>query len=201
MLGLPNLSLAPGGSHDTLMDILQPLGAADGQPLSHLFANNDLRPLIEAALKPSPSTHASAVPEDIRAAYIRLYERPEMTDLVWLNMFRILSSRMGREKHILPLIIYVPLDKPEVIDALTSGFCQIADSFKVKSDFGFVSPLDQGKRAFLEYDFYLDQNDPDEINRSRMALGVAAELIEKTSATVTGVQWIRYTLNQGCCRK
>jgi len=201
ILGIPNLSPVPGGGHDTLMDILQPLGAADGQPLSHLLGRSDLQPLIEAALRPSPETHARAVPEDLRAAYTRLYERPEMTDLVWLNMFRILSTRMGREKHLLPLIIYVPLDKPEVISALVSGLFQIADSFKLKNDFGFISPLDLGKRAFLEYDFYLDQNDPDEINRSRMALGVAAELIEKTSAAVTGVQWIRYTLNQGCCRK
>ena len=33
-----------------------------------------------------------------------------MTDLVWLNMFRIVSSRMGREKHVLALIIYLPMD-------------------------------------------------------------------------------------------
>jgi len=201
MLGLPNLSPVSGESHDTLTDILQPLGDADGQPLSHLLGRSDLQPLIEAALKPSPETHASSVPEDLRAVYTRLYARPEMTDLVWLNMFRILSSRMGREKHLLPLIMYVPLDKPEVIGALVGGLKRIADSLNLKNDFGFVSPLDLGKRAFLEYDFYLDQNDPDEIQRSRMALGAAAELIEKTSASVTGVQWIRYTLNQGCCRK
>jgi hypothetical protein len=201
MLGLQNLSPVSGESHDILTDILQPLGDLDGQPLSHLLGRSDLQPLIEAALKPSPETHASSVPEDLRAAYTLLYARPEMTDLVWLNMFRILSSRMGREKHLLPLIIYVPLDKPEVIGALVSGLKRIADSLNLKNDFGFVSPLDLGKRAFLEYDFYLDQNDPNEIRRSRMALGAAAELIEKTSASVTGVQWIRYTLNQGCCRK
>lgn len=201
MLGLSKLSPASGKSHDTLADILQPLDDGDGLPLFHLLARSDLQPLVEAALEPSPETHASVVPEDLRTAYTRLYERPEMTDLVWLNMFRILSSRMGREKHLLPLILYVPLDKPGVIGVLVSGFKRIADSFNLKNDFGFVSPLDLGKRAFLEYDFYLDQNDPDEIQRSRMALGEAAELIEKTSATVTGVQWIRYTLNQGCCRK
>lgn len=201
MLGIPNLSPVSGDSHDTLTDILQPLEDSDGEPLSHLLGRSNLQPLIEAVLRPSPETHARAVPEDLRAAYTRLYVRQEMTDLVWLNMFRILSSRMGREKHLLPLIIYVPLDKPEVIGALVSGLRQIADSLKLKNDFGFVSPLDLGKRAFLEYDFYLDQNDPGEIHRSQMALGEAAELIEKTSASVTGVQWIRYTLNQGCCRK
>jgi hypothetical protein len=201
MLGLPNLSPGSGESHDTLTDILQPLVDTDGQPLSHLLGRSDLQPLIEVALQSSPATHASAVPADLRAAYTRLYARPEMTDLVWLNMFRILSTRMGREKHLLPLIMYVPLDKPEVIGALVRGFKRIADSWNLKNDFGFVSPLDLGKRAFLEYDFYLDQNDPDEIQRSRRALGEAAELIEKTSASVTGVQWIRYTLNQGCCRK
>ena len=201
MLGLPNLAPVSGEGHDTLTDILQPLGDADGQPLSHLLGRNDLQPLIEAALQPSPETHAGAVPEDLQADYTRLYARPEMTDLVWLNMFRILSTRMGREKHLLPLIIYVPLDKPEAIGTLVNGLKKIADSLNLKNDFGFVSPLDLGKRAFLEYDFYLDQNDPDEIDRSRRALAEAAVLIEKTSAAVTGVQWIRYTLNQGCCRK
>lgn len=201
MLGLPNLSPVLTESHDTLADILQPLGDADGEALSHLLARSDLQPLIEAALKPSAETHASAVPADLRAAYTRLYRRPEMTDLVWLNMFRILSSRMGREKHLLPLILYVPLDKPEVIGALVSGLKRIADAMNLKNDFGFVSPLDLGKRAFLEYDFYLDHNDPDEIQRARMALSEAAGLIEKTAASVSGVQWIRYTLNQGCCRK
>ena len=88
-----------------------------------------------------------------------------------------------------------------MIGSLVDGFRQIADSLKLKNDFGFVSPIDFGKRAFLEYDFYLDQTDPDEIHRSRMALGEAAELIEKTAARVVGVQWIRYTLNQGFCRK
>ena len=201
MLGIANLSPAREGNHDTLVDILQSVEDSDGEPLIHLFEQGELRPVIEAALSPSPETHARVVPEDLRSLYAGLYARPEMTDLVWLNMFRILSARMGREKHMLPLVLYVPLDKPQVIESLVNGFRQIADSLKLKNDFGFVSPIDFGKRAFLEYDFYLDQNDPDEILRSRTALESAAELIEKTAASVPGVQWIRYTLNQGCCRK
>jgi UDP-N-acetylenolpyruvoylglucosamine reductase len=201
MLGIPKLTPAPGQHQDNLADILQPVAEADGIPLIHLLGRKDLMPVITAALTPSPETHALAVPEDLRPAYAQIYEKPEMTDLVWLNMFRILSSRMGREKHLLPLVLYVPLDKPEVIGSLVEGLRGVADSLHLKNDFGFVSPIDFGKRAFLEYDFYLDQNDPQEIQHSRMALAAAAELIEKTSASVPGVQWIRYTLNQGCCRK
>ena len=201
MLGIPNLSPETENNGDSLMDMLQSTGDWEGQPLINLLGNRELHPFIEAALNPSPKTHAGAVPDDLRENYRKIYARPEMTDLVWLNMFRILSTRMGREKHLLPLIFYVPLDKPDVIDSLVKGLFEIANSLKLKNDFGFVSPIDFGKRAFLEYDFYLDQNDPDEIQRSQMALGAVTELIEKTSASVPQVQWIRYTLNQGCCRK
>jgi len=204
MLGLPGL--APGSDpattqSDALTDVLRPLAEASDEPLVELLGRDDMLPLVEAALASSAETHAGAVPEDLRDAYRKLYARPEMTDLVWLNSFRILSTRMGREKNLVPLVLYVPLDKPEVIVALQERFRDIACEHQLKNDFGFVAPLDFGKRAFLEYDYYVDHTDPDEMARGRQAVIAAAGVIEETSARVTGVRWIRYTLNQGVCRK
>ena len=85
-----------------------------------------MRPLVETILQPSPETIAESVDEDLRDFYTRLYARPEMTDMVWLNMFRIVSARMSRHKHMFAFLIYVPLDKVEVIKGIISEFGRIA---------------------------------------------------------------------------
>ena len=74
------------------------------------------------------------VDEDLQEFYHDLYSRPEMTDLTWLNTFRIISSRMGREKHVVAFIVYVPLDKIEVIEQIIASFQQIGDRFHLKND-------------------------------------------------------------------
>jgi len=66
-----------------------------------ILCREELHPILEAVLRPSPETIAGMVDEDLRDFYTRLYSRPEMTSMVWLNSFRIVSSRMGRGKHIL----------------------------------------------------------------------------------------------------
>ena len=123
-----------------------------------------------------------------------------MTDLVWLNMFRIVSSRMGREKHVLALIIYLPMDNL-LITEINLGFRQIADNCQLKNDFGFITPLDNGKRCVFEYDYYLDQNDEDEKNRMRQALMEAGMMIGKFAAETGTVTWIRHVFRQGFSRK
>jgi hypothetical protein len=79
--------------------------------------------------------------------------------------------------------------------------CGGMDSSGLKNDFGFFTPLDLGKRAVLEYDYYMDQTDPDEIKRMQQAVMAAGEMIEGFSRDVTGVRWIKYVFNQGFARK
>ena len=122
-----------------------------------------------------------------------------MTNLVWLNMFRITSTRVGREKHFFPLLMYLPLDYP-LISAMCDGFKRIADGHRLKNEFGFITPVDSGKRCIFEYDYYLDQNDQDEIVRMQRAVEEAGALIEKYSAETGAVRWLRYLLYQGYCR-
>jgi hypothetical protein len=193
ILGVPGLV-----EEDWLSLVRQGEGAE--RPFETLL-KKEMLPLLQAELKPSPGAFAAAVPRELRDFYRELYTRPEMTDLVWLNDFRIISPRMGREKHVVAFIVYVPLDRIDIIEDLNAGFRRIAEGQGLKNDFGFFTPLDLGKRAVLEYDYYMDQTDPAEIKRMQQAVMAAGEMIEGFSREVTGVRWIKYVFNQGFARK
>jgi len=190
-LGLPSLATA------TWLDLIGEL--ANGEPFSYLglphFAD-----LAEAALAPSPAQLVRDVDPELRPFFEKLYERPELTDPLWLNMFRIVSARMGREKHVLAMIIYLPIDG-RLIAEIDSEFRRIADGHGLKNDFGFITPLDNGKRCVFEYDYYLDQNDEDEKNRMRQAMMEAGMMIERMAAATGTVTWIRHVFRQGFSRK
>jgi hypothetical protein len=114
-------------------------------------------------------------------------------------MFRIVSSRMGREKHALALIIYLPMDSG-LINEIKLGFKQIAEKYRLKNDFGFITPLDCGKRCVFEYDYYLDQTDEMERARMREAAAEAGMMIEGFAAKTGTVKWIVHVFGQGFSR-
>lgn len=190
-LGLPSLSSVKW------FDIIDEL--SQEEPYAYLGLKH-FPDLAELALEPSAANLVKDVDPDLRSFFEKLYSKPEMTDPVWLNMFRILSSRMGREKHVLPMIIYLPIDNT-LITKINSEFKRIADSHGLKNDFGFITPLDDGKRCVFEYDYYLDQNDPDEKLKMQQAMMEAGMMIEKYSAETGTVTWIRYVFSQGFSRK
>jgi hypothetical protein len=192
MLGMPRLISGEWA------DFLK--GFEGDRPLYKLLIREDLYPLIEAVLTPSPRILAEAVDEDLRDFYTRLYSRPEMTDMVWLNMFRIISSRMGRIKHVVAFIVYIPLDRTETIKEIIGEFRRIADQHGIRNDFGFITPLDFGKRGVLEYDYYIDHTNQREIEAAQKAMAEVGGMIEGFSRSTKGVRWIRYTFHQGFCR-
>ena len=77
----------------------------------------------------------------------------------------------------------------------------IAGKFNLKNEFGFITPLDNGKRCVFEYDYYFDNNNEEEIAGVQQAATEAAMLIGELSARTGTVKWIRYLLYQGFCRK
>jgi hypothetical protein len=192
MLGSPRLA------DDRLASLLD--NFQSDEPNYDILCRPEARSVIEAALDPSPKTLAGAVPEDMREFFAKTYARPEMTDLVWLNLFRILSSRMGRDRAFVACIVYAPLDKKDLINAMLARFKEVADKHGVKNGYGFVMPLDLGKRALLEYDYYFDPAVPSEVDNIRQALFEIAGYIIETSARVPGVAWIRHLVYQGFCR-
>ena len=190
-LGLPSLGSA------SWTKLLGELSAEE--PFSYLklpgFAE-----MAETALAPSPAGLVRELDPELRPFFESIYAYEEMTDLVWLNMFRIVSSRMGRAGHFLIFIVYVPLEN-RLIEELCGKFRSIANQQALRNELGFISPIDDGKRAILEYDYFFDQNDPDEIARIQQAGMQAAGVIEEYSARLGTLRWIRHVVNQGICRK
>jgi hypothetical protein len=158
-------------------------------------------PLLEAALAPSPDTIASVVDEDLRDFYINLYSRPEMTDMVWLNMFRIVSSRMSRRKHMFAFLVYVPLDRVDIINHINAEFKRIADNHGLDNDYGFLTPMDFGKRGVLEYDYYIDHTSSEERQKIGRAMQDIEPFLDGLARTAKGVAWLKYIFSQGCSRK
>ncbi len=193
MLGLPRLG------DDEWLDLIS--GMDTDQPPYEILLRPEMRPVLEAVLSPSPETVARAVDEDLQGFYEQLYSRPEMTDMVWLNMFRIISARMSRRKHMFAFLVYVPLDRVEVTKQICAELGRIAGKHGIENDYGFLTPLDMGKRAILEYDYYIDHQDPLEKEKIRKALMEFEPYLDKLSATTKGVKWLKYIFSQGCARK
>jgi hypothetical protein len=166
-----------------------------------LLCRPEMRPLVEAALRPSPETIAEAVPDVLRPFYSELYARPEMTDMVWLNMHRIVSARMSRRKHMFAFLVYLPPDKPAVIHEVLDGFARIARANGIDHDFGFLTPMDFGKRAILEYDYYIDHTDRDEREKIAKAMPELDPWLDGLAARVPGALSLKYVFSQGCSRK
>ncbi|GAB6060788.1 FAD-binding oxidoreductase [Desulfonatronum parangueonense] len=193
MLGLPKMADE---------EWLELIAGMDGDHAPYeILLRPEMRPVLDAVLRPSPETAAGVVDEDLQAFYARLYARPEMTDMVWLNMFRILSSRMSRHKHMFAFLVYVPLDRVEVIEDICAELKRIADSHGIDNDYGFLTPLDLGKRGILEYDYYIDHQDPEEAEKIRLAMTEFEPYLDNLSATTKGVKWLKYIFSQGCARK
>lgn len=190
-LGLPSLKTA------RWLDLITELSA--GEPFSYLKIKG-FAELAETALASSPGGLAQETAPELRGFYEQLYARPEMTNLVWLNMFRITSTRVGRAKHFFPLLMYLPLEY-SLISVLNDGFSEIGERHQLKHEFGFVTPVDGGKRCIYEYDYFYDQNDRDDIARVQQATMEAGALIDEHSAREGTIRWLKHLHFQGYCRK
>jgi hypothetical protein len=179
------------------LDLLKEL--ADDEPFSYLRLNQ-FADLAETALAPSPAQLTQDMDPDLSSFFEELYARPEMTDLVWLNTFRIMSSRYNREKPCVALVCYLPIDAT-LIAEIEGRFRDIAKKHHLKSALGFITPIDNGKRCVWEYDYYFDHNDPAEVLRIQQAAYEAGALLDDYSVKTGTIRQVRYVVNQGCCRK
>jgi len=168
--------------------------------LYKMLCSEDMRPLLEAALHPSEDALLEMIHEDMREFYRELYTRPEMTDLVWLNMFRILSSRIGRGRYFRGIMIYMPLDDPDTIAEICERLKAVGTRHGLRSEYGCLVPIDLGKRAVLEYDFYHDHTDPAERKRAQAAAREAAEMVDRYMKKMKGRTGFVMSF-QGMCRK
>ena len=144
--------------------------------------------------------YSKEIDPELKPFFEKLFSRPEITDLVWLNMYRVMSTRLGRKKPFLPVLIYLPIDN-DLINELNNKFRLIAEKHQIDNDFGFITPIDNGKRCIFEYDYFYDYNDPDEIRRIRLAATEANSLVDEHSVETGTVKGHPYVLYQGFCRK
>jgi len=193
MLGLPRLL------EKEWLDLVG--GFEVSRPPYEILARPEMRNLIETVLRPSPETLSSCVDEDLRDFYTGLYSRPEMTDMTWLNMFRIVSSRMSRNKHMFAFLVYIPIGRKDVINHINTEFARIAEAHGIDHDFGFITPMDMGKRGILEYDYYIDHTDPAEREKIRKAMVEIDPWLDGLAQRTKGVKFLKYVFSQGCSRK
>lgn len=190
-LGAPSLKSVPW------LNLIKEL--SDDEPYSYLRIKS-FAELLETALSSSPALYSKEIDPELRPFFEKLFSRPEITDLVWLNMYRVMSTRIGRKNPFLPVLIYLPIDNV-LINELAARFKQIADKHQIENDFGFITPIDNGKRCIFEYDYFYDYNDPEEIRRIRLVGMEANILVDEYSVKTGVVRGHPYVLYQGFCRK
>ena len=182
---------------DEGMEILRQLSGAE-KPNKLLF-KEETRPLVEMTLSPSPENIAAVVDEDLQDFFKKLYSRPEMTDLVWLNMYRILSSRIGRNYAYAPGFAFVSLDNLDKVVEICDMLQSIGDKYDLRSGLGVINPMDFGKRAQIEHVYYFDQTNNQEREN---AANATIESMNKVSALTQEMKApaLLSIVFQGLCR-
>jgi UDP-N-acetylenolpyruvoylglucosamine reductase len=165
-------------------------------PLKAIFAG-PMRKHLEKALDPSPENVARVFDEDFQDFFISIYNKPEMTDIVWLHAFRILPTRMMRQQMFMgPGAAMWTGDEDHYINWIKM-FDEIGEKYNLEHSLGFISPLDHGKFAYMEYDYYYDHNNPDECERISKSL---IESMKETLVMGKGLTILNY-LFKGMHRK
>jgi hypothetical protein len=175
-------------------DFLKILGE-EPDPLKVVF-DGPLKEHLEKILGETKTEVASAFDEDLQKFFEKVYSKPEMTDVIWLHSFRILPSRMIRQKLFMVRGGFIQ-GKEETILKTHSILRDVGEKYQLENALGFISFLEHGKLAFLEYDYYFDHNDREAINRLNKAIGesLVGELMIKN------VLPVEYVFHKGLNRK
>jgi hypothetical protein len=132
----------------------------EDDPLKSLFAG-PMRKHLEKSLDPSPEQVAKVYDKDLQGFFKKVYSKPEMTDVVWLHAFRILPTRMLRQRMFMgPGGSIWTGDIDHILDWIQM-FADVGDKYKLEHSLGFITPLDHGNFAYMEYDYFYDHNDPE----------------------------------------
>jgi hypothetical protein len=169
--------------------------AEEEDPLKAVFGG-PMRKHFEKGLAASPKELVKVFDEDLRDFFEKLYSKPELTDSIWLHSFRILPCRMERKHMWMYRGGYMPGDKKtilKVVDALEKP----AQQYDIDGAFGFLSYLERGKLAHLEYDYYYDHTDPDARKRVNKAI---VESWRRQFA-IKGVTPLEFICSKGLHRK
>jgi len=164
-------------------------------PLKLVF-EGPLREHLEKMLGETTKDVASAFDEDMQKFFEKVYSKPEMTDVIWLHSFRILPSRMIRQKLFMVRGGFMQ-GEDETILEVNNILRDVGEKYGLENALGFISFLENGKLAFLEYDYYFDHNDKKALDRLNKAIGesLIGELMIKN------VLPVEYVFHKGLNRK
>ena len=129
-------------------------------PLKAIFAG-PMRKHFEQGLDASPENISKVYDEDLQDFFKKVYSKPEMTDVVWLHAFRILPTRMLRQQMFMGPGGAMWTGDSEHYLKWIQMFSDIGDKYNLEHSMGFITPLDHGKFAYMEYDYFYDHNDPE----------------------------------------
>lgn len=164
-------------------------------PLKAIFAG-PMRKHLEKGLNPSPEQIAKVYDEDLQDFFKKVYSKPEMTDIVWHHAFRILPSRLLRQKMFMVRGGYTLANK-DIIIKLHNMLEDVGNKYNLKNALGFISFLEHGKLSFLEYDYYYDHRDSEARNRLNQAI---VESLQK-KLKMNNLIPIEYVFHKGLYRK
>jgi hypothetical protein len=169
--------------------------AQEDSPLKTLI-QGPMKRLLTEALDPSAEQIGAAFDKDLKDFFTAVYKKPEMTNPIWLHEFRILPSRMLRQRMFMVRGGWMTAQK-DVILKTHDVLKEVGDKYHKEHALGFISFIDSGKIAFLEYDYYYDQNKPEECQNLNSAI---VESLTKELA-INGLLPIEFSFHKGLFRK
>jgi hypothetical protein len=108
---------------------------------------------------------------------------------------------MGRHKHIIAFILFIPLEET-LVTSLCDRFSAVAGEIGIDHAYGFLTPIDFGKRAVLEYDYYIDHADTAEKEKVGRAMEVLMPWLDAMCAGPgSNMTWLKTVFTQGSARK
>jgi hypothetical protein len=162
MLGSPKLASLKDS------EFLQKLSEEE-DPLKAIFAG-PMRKHLEQGLNASPEQIASVFDDDLQVFFKKIYSKSEMSDFIWLHAFRILPSRLMRQRMFFAQAGAIWGNDEDKILKYIDMLSNVCDKYQLEHSLGFMSPIDDGKYVFFEYDYYYDHNDPEATKRVSQAL-------------------------------
>ncbi|MBU1941743.1 MAG: FAD-binding protein [Candidatus Thermoplasmatota archaeon] len=144
-------------------------------PLKALFTGPIREHLIKA-LDASPAQIAQVFDPDLRDFFTKIYAQPHMTNVVWLHAFRILPSRLLRQRMFIPRGGVLKADK-KIILGFVDMLSEVGKKYHHEHALGYINFFEHGKFCVLEYDYYYDHNNPEATKRVNKAI---LETLERT---------------------
>ncbi|KYK20344.1 hypothetical protein AYK25_09040 [Thermoplasmatales archaeon SM1-50] len=165
-------------------------------PLKTLFQGRMKRMITKMALNPSPEQIGAAFDIDLKDFFTTVYKKPEMTDPIWLHEFRILPCRMMRQRMFMVRGGFMIAQKDIILKAYEI-LKEVGAKYHKEHALGFISFLDSGKIAFLEYDYYYNHTKPEGLQNLNQSI---VESLTK-ELTIDGYLPIEFSFHKGLYRK